>query len=63
MKSWRSFFVAGAKFGEVGWSHHDAPRNVNDVSSVTRITHESHFWWAQYLVRLDGHTCCSAQCK
>ena len=29
-----------------------APRNLIDVSYVTRINHESHFWWpAQYLVR------------
>ena len=40
------------------------PRNVNNVSCVTRINQESHFWWqAQYLVRLEGDTCCSAQCK
>ena len=30
------------------------PRNVNDVSYVTRINHDIHFpWQAQYLVRLD----------
>ena len=41
-----------------------APRIVNDVSYVTRINHDSPFsWQAQYLVRLDGHTSCSAQCK
>ena len=41
-----------------------APRIVNDVSSVTRITHESHFaWQVQYLVRLEGESCCSAHCK
>ena len=28
-----------------------APRNVNDVSYVTRINHQS--WHAQYLVRLE----------
>ena len=40
------------------------PRIVNDVSYVTRIKHRSHFaWQAQYLVRLDGDTCCSAHCK
>ena len=41
-----------------------APRIVNDVSYVTRIYHENHFsWQAQYLVRLDNDTCCSAHCK
>ena len=40
-----------------------APRIVNNVSYVTRINHDSHFsWQAQYLVRLEGHTCCSAHC-
>ncbi len=40
-----------------------ASRNVNDVSCVTRINHESAFWWkAQYLVMLEGYLCCSAQC-
>ena len=41
-----------------------APLIVNNVSGATRINHDSHFpWQAQYLVRLDGQTCCSAQCK
>ena len=41
-----------------------APRPVNDVSYVTRINHETLFsWQAQYLVMLDGDSCCSAQCK
>ena len=41
-----------------------ALRIVNDVSFVTRINHESHFsWQAQYLVRLEGESCCSAHCK
>ena len=40
-----------------------APRNVNDVSYVTRINHDNHFsWQVQYLVRLEGRTCCSAHC-
>ena len=39
-----------------------APRIGNDVSYVRTIKH--HFsWQVQYLVRLDGDTCCSAQCK
>ena len=37
-----------------------APRTVNDVSYVTTIKHASQ---AQYLVKLDGDTCCSAHCK
>ena len=41
-----------------------APRIVSNVSCATRINHDSHFpWQAQYLVRLDGQTCCSVQCK
>ena len=41
-----------------------APRIVNDVSYVTGINHESHFTLqAQYLVRLEGESCCSAHCK
>ena len=40
-----------------------APRIGNDVSYVT-IKQSSHFsWQAQYLVRLDGDTCCSKHCK
>ena len=38
-----------------------APRTVNSVSYVTRINDEVDFsWQAQYLVRLDNDTCCSA---
>ena len=41
-----------------------APRIVNDISYVRSINHESHFTWhAQYLVRLEGESCCSAYCK
>ena len=41
-----------------------APRVVSDVSYVTTIKHASHFvWQAQYFVRLDRDTCCSAHCK
>ena len=41
-----------------------APRIGNDVSYVTRITHEIHFaWQAQYLVQLAGDSCCSAHWK
>ena len=38
-----------------------APRIVNDVSYVWHASHS--VWQAQYLVRLDGDTCCSAHCK
>ena len=41
-----------------------AQRIVNDVSYVTRINHEIHFArQAQYLVRLEGDSGCSAHCK
>ena len=41
-----------------------APRIGNEVSYVTAIKHASHFaWQAQYLVRLDRDTCCSAHWK
>ena len=41
-----------------------ALRVVNDVSYVTGTNHACHFTWqAQYLVRLEGDACCSAQCK
>ena len=41
-----------------------APRTVNDVSYARTIKQSSHFsWQAQYLVRLDRDTCCSAHCK
>ena len=41
-----------------------APRIVNDVSYVRRINDEIHFaWQAQYLVRLEGDSGCSAHCK
>ena len=36
----------------------------NDVPHVTRITDDIHFGWrAQYLVKLEGDSCCSAHCK
>ena len=41
-----------------------APRIVNDASSVSAITHDTHFaWQAHYLVRCEGGACCSAYCK
>ena len=41
-----------------------APRIGNDVSYVRTIKQPSHFsWQAQYLVRLDSDTCCSAHWK
>ena len=41
-----------------------APRIVNEVSYLMRTKYASHsVWQEQYLVRLDGDTCCSAHCK
>ena len=41
-----------------------APRIVNEVSYAMRINHDIHSaWQAQYLVRLEGDACCSAQWK
>ena len=41
-----------------------APRIVNSVSFMTRINHEIHFsWQAQYLVKLEADSFCSANCK
>ena len=41
-----------------------APRIVNDIFYVSRINHENHFsWQAQYLVKLEGDSCCSAHCE
>ena len=40
------------------------PCIVNSVSCVKRIDHESHFsWQAQYLLKLEADSCCSAHCK
>ena len=59
-----SLFVPGAVFGEVEIVIPVAPRIGNEVSYVTTIKHASHFvWQAQYLVRLDRDTCCSAHWK
>ena len=41
-----------------------APRIVNDVSYVSTVNHDSHSaWQAQYLVRWEGESCCSAHWK
>ena len=41
-----------------------APRIGNDVSYVTQIIDDIHFaWQAQYLVKLDGDSCCAARFK
>ena len=41
-----------------------APRIVNEVIYVMRITDDVNFaWQAQYLVKLEGDSCCSAHCK
>ena len=58
--------MTGAKvFGEVcDRMTPVAPRIGNDVSYVMRTKYVSlSAWQAQYLVRLDRDTCCSAHCK
>ena len=41
-----------------------APRIGNDVSYVTRIIADIQFaWQVQYLVKLEGGSCCSAHWK
>ena len=40
-----------------------APRIGNEVSYVTQIIDDIHLaWQAQYLVKLDGASCCAAHC-
>ena len=60
-----TFILRGRRSIWCGWRVMPvAPRIVNDVSYVMRINHEIHFaWQAQYLVRLEGDACCSAQWK
>ena len=41
----------------------DAPRIVVDVSYVRKIHHQRYFLWqAQYLVMVEGDSCCPAPC-
>ena len=41
-----------------------APRIVTDVSYERCMNHDIHFaWQAQYLVKLQGNSCCSAHWK
>ena len=41
-----------------------APRIGNEVSYVTQIIDDIHFaWQAQYLVKLECGSCCSAHWK
>ena len=42
-----------------------APHIVSSVSFVTRINHDEIYfsWQAQYLVKLEADSCCSAHCK
>ena len=43
---------------------HVALRISNNVSFVTRINHAIDFsWQAQYLLKLEADSCCSAHCK
>ena len=40
------------------------PRIVNNILCVKRINYESHFsWQAQYLLKLEADSYCSAHCK
>ena len=57
---------AGAKCQKHGRGQvtYVALRIVNSVSCVKRIQHEIHFsWQAQYFVRFEDGTGCSAHCK
>ena len=64
-RSLMTFILRGRR--SIWWSWRVAlvaPRIGNDVSYVTRIIDDSHFaWQAQYLVKLDGDSCCAAHCK
>ena len=41
-----------------------ASRIVNDLAYVSTVNHEIYFaWQAQYLVKLEDDTSCSAHCK
>ena len=41
-----------------------APLIVNNVAHVTSMNDAPHvLWQAEYLMRLEGDTCCSADCK
>ena len=58
------FNLRGRRSISRSWIVTPAPRIVNDVSCETRINHEIHFaWQAQYLVKLEDESCCSAHCK
>ena len=64
LKSWASRF-RGRRSIWWGWRVTLlAPRIGNDVSYVTQIIDDIHFaWQAQYLVKLEGGSCCSAHWK
>ena len=64
-RSLMTFILRGRR--SIWWSWRVAlvaPRIGNDVSYVMRIIEDIHFaWQAQYLVKLDGDSCCAAHCK
>ena len=64
LKSWASRF-RGRRSIWWGWRvTWLAPRIGNDASYVTQIIDDIHFaWQAQYLVKLEGGSCCSAHWK
>ena len=64
MQSWTYRFRGRRSIWWGWWLTVHAPRNVNDVSCVTRINHGIHFaWQAQYLLRLEVDFACSAHWK
>ena len=61
--------AAGCGLTGSWWDHapsfSDRPRIVNELFSAnfSHVLHGLFAWQAQYLVRLDNDTCCSALCK
>ena len=64
-RSLMTFILRGRRSIWWGWRvTFLAPRIGNDVSYVTQIIDDIHSaWQAQYLVKLDGDSSCTAHCK
>ena len=64
-RSLMTFILRGRRNIWWGWRVTlNAPRIGNDVSYVMRIIDDVHFAsQAQYLVKLDGDSCCPSHCK
>ena len=62
-RSSMTFILRGRRSIWWGWRETLlAPRIGNELSYVTQIIDDIHFaWHAQYLVKLDGDSCCAAQ--